>query len=354
MSVATLVLITLGLGLMGFAIQITIRILNLLRSTRYLRDWYILLGLMGFFLVGYIAAIIVTISGRTDILAILTGIIFAFGGFFVYYVARTGQLSIRELIETRFSKKHIQDIYESIPDALAALDESGKVQSANPALLRLSGTSEAELIGKNFYQLVKIDGQAAEIAIRPLKNIEGTLRARNGLLVPVSFSISTVSDAANAGASFVCLIKDITERKRMEEALRMSEERYALATHGANYGVWDWDLRKDAVYFSPLWISLVGCDASEIGNRPAEWLDRIHPDDRPVLEGKLKQYLEGQLSNFEVEHRIKLNSGEYHWFLANGVATRDGTGRPSRIVGTLHDISDLKQVKEKSSERPRQ
>jgi PAS domain S-box-containing protein len=350
-SIPTLIMIALGFGFLGSAILLTLRTLSMLRSTRYLKDWYILLGLMGFFLIGYLVAFIITFADRTDILAILTGVIFAFGGFFVYYVARTGQLSIRELIDTRFSKKYIQNIYESIPDALAALDASGKIQSANPVLLRLTGYSESELIGKFFYQVIKIDGQAPEIAIRPLKNIEGTLRARNGMLVPVSFSISTVSEA-NAGASFVCLIKDITERKRMEEALRLSEERYALASHGANYGVWDWDLRRDQVYFSPLWIAILGLDASETGNSPAEWLNRVHPEDKEELDRKLKQYLEGALPNFEIVHRLKMKDGKYRWFLANGVTTRDGAGKPSRIVGTLHEISDSKQVKEKNAELP--
>src|SRR6266699_3493964 len=68
--------------------------------------------------------------------------------------------------------------------------------------------------------------------------------------------------------------------KRAQEGLRESEERYALAARGANDGLWDWNLEANVVYFSTRWKNMLGYQESEIGDKPDEWLNRIHDADR--------------------------------------------------------------------------
>ena len=67
--------------------------------------------------------------------------------------------------------------------------------------------------------------------------------------------------------------------KRAVESLRDSEERYALAVHGANDGLWDWNLVSGQVYWSPRWRSILGLEHSEVSADPNEWLMRVHPED---------------------------------------------------------------------------
>jgi len=74
-------------------------------------------------------------------------------------------------------------------------------------------------------------------------------------------------------------IKTQLSHKRMVEALRDSEERYALAARGANDGLWDWNLASDKIYFSPRWKSMLGYEEDEIGSSPEEWFQRVHPED---------------------------------------------------------------------------
>src|SRR5216110_3642717 len=75
--------------------------------------------------------------------------------------------------------------------------------------------------------------------------------------------------------------------KRAQEALRESEERYALAARGANDGLWDWNLLANVVHFSPRWKAMLGYEEGEIGDKPEEWFDRIHDADRERVKEEI-------------------------------------------------------------------
>lgn len=131
-------------------------------------------------------------------------------------------------------------------------------------------------------------------------------------------------------------------RHRMERKLRESEERYSLATQGANDGLWDWDLRSKEIYFSPRWKSMLGYRDPEIGSSPLDWFGRIHPADREQVEKNVARHLKGETGHFESEYRILDAKGAYRWVLCRGLASRDGEGRAHRIAGSQTDITDRK------------
>src|SRR5919108_4426643 len=92
--------------------------------------------------------------------------------------------------------------------------------------------------------------------------------------------------------------------KRAQEALRDSEERYALAARGANDGLWDWNLAHNVVYFSPRWKSMLGYQEHEIKDTPQEWLDRVHDADRERVQEEIAAHRKGSTPHFESEHRM--------------------------------------------------
>jgi diguanylate cyclase (GGDEF)-like protein/PAS domain S-box-containing protein len=130
------------------------------------------------------------------------------------------------------------------------------------------------------------------------------------------------------------------------EALRKSEERYALAAKAANNGLWDWDLKTNEVYYSPIWKSLVGLEEGEVGNSPQEWLSRTHPDDLDRLKFEISAHLEGMTSLIEHRHRMLHKDGSYRWMLSRGLAVRDGNGKANRLAGSQTDITDQKHSEE--------
>jgi diguanylate cyclase (GGDEF)-like protein/PAS domain S-box-containing protein len=130
--------------------------------------------------------------------------------------------------------------------------------------------------------------------------------------------------------------------KRAQEGLRESEERYALAARGANDGLWDWNLEANVVYFSTRWKSMLGYEESEIGDKPNEWLDRIHEADRERVNEEIAAHQNGSVPQFESEHRVLHKDGTFRWMLCRGLAVHNGSGKASRMAGWQTDITEGK------------
>ena len=148
------------------------------------------------------------------------------------------------------------------------------------------------------------------------------------------------------GESLSRAIQYSVERKRIEEQLRDSEERYALAVTGANDGVWDWNLKTDEAYFSDRWKSMLGWQDGEVADHADTWFDRVHPEDYVTLRRELELHLEGRSEHLENEHRVRHRDGTYRWVLARGIAVRDEGGNATRIAGSLTDINQRKKTEE--------
>jgi diguanylate cyclase (GGDEF)-like protein/PAS domain S-box-containing protein len=130
--------------------------------------------------------------------------------------------------------------------------------------------------------------------------------------------------------------------KNAQEALRESEERYALAARGANDGLWDWNLLTGAVYFSPRWKAMLGFQENEIEDRLEEWLDRIHDADRDRVKQEIDAHQKGLTPHFESEHRLLHKDGGFRWMLSRGLAVHDATGKTLRMAGSQTDITERK------------
>jgi diguanylate cyclase (GGDEF)-like protein/PAS domain S-box-containing protein len=130
-------------------------------------------------------------------------------------------------------------------------------------------------------------------------------------------------------------------RLRAEAALKRSEERFALAVAGSNDGIWDWDVEKGEVWFSPRWAAQLGLAEDEVGDDPQAWLRRVHPEDRPKLDAAIEACRRESSVPLEIEHRILHKDGSWRWMLSRGRAlSRDG--RTVRIAGSQTETGDRK------------
>ncbi len=137
------------------------------------------------------------------------------------------------------------------------------------------------------------------------------------------------------------------QRSEGAEALRSSEERYTLAAQAALDGLWDWNLQTNEIDLSARWKALLGFGENELGNKPDEWLDRIHPEDRERFQARLSDHLEGRTARFELEYRMLHRDGQYRWVLSRGLAVRDAEGNARRIAGSQTDVTARRQAEKR-------
>ena len=144
---------------------------------------------------------------------------------------------------------------------------------------------------------------------------------------------------------------DITELKQTEEALRESEERYALAMLGSNEGLWDWDMRANRIYNSPHICELLGLPAEQTEIRPVEWESRIHPDDLEVHLRAERAHLNGETEFYDCEYRVLGRDGVYRWVRDRGLGLHNESGEVYRMAGSLGDITERKRAEEAVREK---
>jgi diguanylate cyclase (GGDEF)-like protein/PAS domain S-box-containing protein len=241
-----------------------------------------------------------------------------------------------------------RELVENASDIIYAHDLDGRFTWVNRACERITGYSREEVLRMRIWDLV-----APEYRATLEKNLTGDMQTfevevvtRDGRRVPLELK-SRLVHRGHMPVGVQGIARDVTERQKTAQALRESEERYALAAQGSNDGLWDWDLRRNRIFFSPRWKSQLGIDDGEIGGAPDDWFDRVHPDDRARLRSDLGQHLEGRTPNLETELRVRHGDGSWRWMLVRGAAVRDASGKAYRLAGSQTDITDRKFAEEK-------
>jgi PAS domain S-box-containing protein len=247
-------------------------------------------------------------------------------------------------------------VIERVLAGLVVHDASGAIMLANEAASRLLGLTRDQLLGRTptdpAWHFVREDGTPMPLEEYPISIVA---RDREPLLdhvvgvVPhegadtVWVLVNAYPELAAAGAleRTVVSFVDITARKRIEAALRESEERFRSITNAVPQMIWAAQPDGYADYFSRQWYEFTGTREGE--NDGAGWVGLVHPDDRAIARAAWERSTRtGQA--YEVEYRLRHCSGTHRWVLARGVPVRDADGAIERWMGTCTDIHEQKLV----------
>jgi diguanylate cyclase (GGDEF)-like protein/PAS domain S-box-containing protein len=252
---------------------------------------------------------------------------------------------------------------DSVLDEIVVIDRDGKIMMVNEAWRKFSRESGLEPgkpppgmeVGDNYLKACQPNtGIAADHNIKARNGIEAVLVGR----LP-SFSMEypchspdqrrwfkmLVLPLGSDGQGVVIAHTNITEFKLIEEALRLSEERWKFALEGSGDGVWDWNIQTSEALYSKRWKEMLGFTESEIGNQSQEWSNRLHPDDIANIMAAIQAHIDGKTPSVTHEFRMLCKDQSYKWILGRGmIVSRDDNNQPLRLVGTNTDITEQRRV----------
>jgi len=247
--------------------------------------------------------------------------------------------------------KLYNSILSASPDGLVILDRVGRIERVSPSAERMFGYVQSEVLQHDPVDFLVIgDRERARMNIvRAFQTGESLLADytgihRDGALFSVEVNVEVMPGRGAQPEGMILIIRDISERKLAMEKLRSSEMRWSFALEGAGDGVWDLNLQTREIFFSRQLKNMLGYRDSEIENRYEEWEQRVHPDDLARAINDIARYVNGEVTAYVNEHRLRCKDGSYKWILDRGKAVEwDQQGRPVRMVGTHSDITALKQ-----------
>ena len=254
----------------------------------------------------------------------------------------------------RESERRFRLLAENTTDVVIWSDLDTTRRYVSPAVESVLGYTPEELIGTKPTDFVHPDDAAPygrlldDLCQGAMANVVTTQRYghKEGGFVWVEVSFSLTRDEADGPITgYVASLRNVSDRKRIEEDLRISEERLAMALDSGSDGVWDVDISRGIVSLTGPWLAILGYDENDVTPHISDWEMLTHPDDLPRAKSLLAEHFKGALPKFECEYRVRTKSGGYVWTLARGkVVARDNAGRALRMVGTHIDITRRKEA----------
>ena len=281
--------------------------------------------------------------------AVTTLLLYVLVGQLVDQLNTSHQREQAEAEEKRRAMQLLAAIAKSSSDAIFAKDDQGCYLLVNNAAARYMGKSAEDLLGQDDRVAFPAEQAARIMSIDRRVFVSGQVETNEECLNTAQgervflATKGPLRDAQGRTFGTFGISRDITDRRKTEQALHDSEERLRLALVAAKQGLYDLNLETGEVMVSQDYATMLGHDPTSFRETFAEWRERLHPDDRVMVLKTLDDYLAGHLPAYRVEHRLRTHDGGWKWILSMGeLQERSAEGRPLRMLGTHTDIDVLK------------
>lgn len=226
-------------------------------------------------------------------------------------------------------------------DAFFILDAQWRFVRVNRAQELLSATPREDSLGRSFWDVFPA---TRDPALQFWTQYHRVMNER----IPVAFEefyapLNLWTEATaypEQDGGIIVFLRDVTRKKQLEAALKLSEERYELASRATHEAIWDWDLRSDTVAWNQGVSSLFGYAPGEVGAGAAWWIDHIHPEDRERVSNDIHAFIDSaSTARWLNEYRFLRADGGYSEIVDRGYLARDEHGRALRMVGAMQDLT---------------
>lgn len=257
----------------------------------------------------------------------------------------TEQKELHEALQN--SEANLRSIFEAVTEPVFMLSTDGTVIDSNEEFASKLGKTRKDLINHCVYDYLPPD-----VAERSKAWVEKIISSGKPFITEdhrmghdLEHSMYPIFDENKSVRNIAVFVRDVTEFKQIERALRDSEERWKFALEGARNGVWDWNIETGQLFESEQCRAINGYQSHEMTFNVEERLGKIHPEDIEEFTCSLRAHFHGETPFFENDHRSLAADGCYKWISARGkVMGWSDDGKPLRMLGTITDIGKRKQM----------
>ncbi len=252
-------------------------------------------------------------------------------------------------LELKANKKQLELIYETVDDILFTIEVKNNIEfifsSVNNAFCKSTGYTKAEVINANITDIIP-KSSLNLVLLNYTKAIESKQTVKweetstfNNEEKTGLVTITPVFDEINNCIQLIGSIRDITERKKAELKLQLSNERFNFVTKALGAAIWDWDIENDRVYWGEGFFKIFGISEATEGKSFVQVLERCHVDDRFRIEKSLKLILQTTETTWSNSYRFLNNNGKFVQVQDKAIIIRNEAGKAIRMIGALSDIT---------------
>ncbi len=269
---------------------------------------------------------------------------------FKHFITVVEEITTRR--EAEEARARLAAIVQSSEDAIVSKDLNGIITTWNIGAQHIFGYTSEEVVGKSITIIIPPELREQETRIlarlragERIEHFETIRMTKLGERINVSLTISPMRDSRGRIIGASKIARDITERKKVEVALRDSQTKLALALESSRTAMFEWDIAAKRGSWNPQLANLYGFNPAGGFITQEEWQKLFHPDDvARLIEESERAFREGD--QFHFEFRAVRPNGEIRWILSHGRIVRDADGTSVRMIGTHADITERKQFEE--------
>ena len=251
----------------------------------------------------------------------------------------------------RESEARYRRIVETSGEGIWVGDEEYRTTFVNPRMAAMLGYQPQEMLGRPVASFMTAEEQALHQEQAALRRqgqsarFERRFRCQDGTLLWTMISATPILDEQGRFRGALAMVSDISEQKRMAEALRENQARLDLALRSAGMGVFSTEIANQRRTFDEQSCHLFGLDPLTFSGSAEEFFQRVHPDDRETIRAALARTTAQDLP-YEAEYRVLWPDGSVHHLAARGRLVRDGDGQAERVNGIVWDTTESRRAEE--------